>query len=193
MKELEERILKDGIVLEGDVLSVGGFLNQQIDTGLLSRMADEIKREFSDEPVTKVLTVEASGIAIAIAAATVFGVPAVFAKKSRTSNVVGEVYSARVHSFTHGTDYLMTVPKRYLAPEDHVLIVDDFLANGEALQGMISIVGQSGATLAGAAVEIEKGFQGGGDRIRSTGVRVFSLAVLDSMNQGVLTFRPSHS
>ncbi len=189
MKELEERILKDGIVLDGGVLSVGGFLNQQIDTGLLSRMAEEVRRLFADAVVTKVLTVEASGIAIAIAVATAFGVPAVFAKKSMTSNIVGDVYSSSVHSFTHNRDYRMTVPKRFLSPLDHILIVDDFLANGAALQGLISIVKESGASLAGAAVEIEKGFQGGGDLIRASGVRVESLAILDSMEQGKLVFR----
>lgn len=189
MKELEDRILRDGRVLDNDVLQVGGFVNQQIDTDLTLRMADEVYSLYSSSSVTKVLTIEASGIAFGFAIASRFGVPLVFAKKSRTSNVDGAVLSASIHSYTHGNDYTATVSADYISSDDNVLIVDDFLANGEALRGLLKIVKDGGANIVGAAIEIEKGFQGGGDRLRDEGIRVESLAVIESMNASGIIFR----
>ena len=189
MKELEERILRDGRVLGNDVLQVGGFINQQIDTTFTLDLAREVCSLFSDTTVTKVLTIEASGIAFGFAVASQFGVPLVFAKKSKTSNVDGAVLTAQIHSYTHNNDYKATVSSEYISPDDNVLIVDDFLANGEALRGLIKIVKDAGATVVGAAVEIEKGFQGGGDRLRGEGIRVESLAVIESMSKSGITFR----
>lgn len=189
MLELEERILRDGRVLEGDVLQVGSFLNQQIDTSFTNEMACEVHSLFSGSSVTKVLTIEASGIAFGFAVASLFGVPLLFAKKSKSLNVDGTVLSARIHSFTHGNDYQATVSAEYLSSEDRVLIVDDFLANGEALRGLIKIVNDAGASVVGAAIEIEKGFQGGGDRLRNDGVRIESLAIIDSMSESGISFR----
>ncbi len=189
MKALEERILNEGKVLPGNVLKVGSFLNQNIDVALLFDMGREVASLYSGEGVTKVLTVEASGIAFAVAVASAMGVDVVFAKKNRSSNVSGEVYSARVHSYTHGTDFDIIVPKAYLSEADKVLIVDDFLANGCALEGLASIVSQSGGKTVGAAIEIEKGFQHGGDLLRAKGMRIESLAIIESMENGVLTFR----
>ena len=189
MRALEDRILLDGRVLDGDILQVGGFINQQIDTSFTVEMAKEVFSLFSDLSVTKVLTIEASGIAFGFAVAIQFGVPLVFAKKSRTSNVDRAVLFAQVHSYTHGNDYKATVSAEYISPDDNVLIVDDFLANGEALRGLIKIVKDAGASVVGAAIEIEKGFQGGGDRLRSEGIRVESLAVIESMSESGITFR----
>ncbi len=189
MRALEERIQRDGRVLGGDILQVGGFINQQIDTSFTLELAREVFSLFSDLPVTKVLTIEASGIAFGFAVSLQFGVPLVFAKKSRTSNVDGAVLFAPIHSYTHGNDYNATVSAEYIKPEDNVLIVDDFLANGEALRGLIKIVNDAGASVVGAAVEIEKGFQGGGDRLRSEGIRVESLAIIESMSESGITFR----
>ena len=189
MKELEERILRDGKVLGGNILQVGGFINQQIDTTFTTKLAREVYSLYSSSSVTKVLTIEASGIAFGFAVALQFDVPLVFAKKSRTSNVDGEVLFAPIHSYTHGNDYKATVSAEYISPDDNVLIVDDFLANGEALRGLIKIVKDAGASVVGAAVEIEKGFQGGGDRLRSEGIRVESLAIIESMSESGITFR----
>ncbi len=189
MREMEEKILTEGRILPGGILKVGSFLNQQIDTAFLRAMGREIARLYADSGVTKILTIEASGIAIAAAAAMELGVPMLFAKKHKTSNVDGTVYSTVVHSFTHGTDYTVVVSRDYLLPGDTVLLVDDFLANGAALRGLVALCAQAGASVAGAAIAIEKAFQGGGDALRESGVRVESLAVIESMDGGTITFR----
>ncbi|MBE6658746.1 MAG: xanthine phosphoribosyltransferase [Ruminococcaceae bacterium] len=191
MKYLEEKIRAEGVVLPGHVLKVGHFANHQIDIALLREMARELARLYADAGVTKVLTIEASGIALAAAAALEMNVPMVFAKKNATANVSGEVYRAQVASFTHKRVYDVIVPKEYLSADDCVLIVDDFLAQGNALNGLIDIVGESGASVAGCGIIIEKGFQGGGDALRAKGIRVESLAIVESMDAdtGVITFR----
>lgn len=189
MERMEQKILSEGKVLPGGILKVGSFLNQQIDTAFLAEIGAEIARLFGGCGVTKVLTVESSGIAIAAAAGMAMGVPMVFAKKHRSSNVDGSVYSAVVHSFTHGADYTVVVSTDYLLPGDKVLLVDDFLANGKALQGLQELTRQAGAELAGAACAIEKGFQGGGDALRARGVRVESLAIIDEMSDDGIRFR----
>ncbi len=189
MKKLEEKILKEGEVLDGGILKVGSFLNQQIDSDFMMEIGEEIARLFKDSNITKVITVEASGIAIALAAGAALHVPALFAKKHSTSNIHSEVYSTVVYSFTHEKHYNIVVSKNYLNKDDVVLIVDDFLARGNALEGLIDIVSQSGASLAGCAVAIEKGFQGGGDSLRSRGIRVESLALVDSMEGTSIKFR----
>lgn len=188
MQLLEERIRQDGQILPGGVLKVGSFLNQQIDTALLRAMGREVAALFADCKVNKILTVEASGIAIAAAVALEMGVPMVFAKKHKTSNVDGQIYSTPVHSFTHGNDYNMVVSRDYLTEADRVLLVDDFLANGAALRGLVALIDQAGATLCGTAVAIEKRFQGGGDNLRSRGIRVESLALIESMDDHDLAF-----
>ena len=189
MKAMEEMILKEGKVLPGGVLKVGSFLNQQIDTAFLADMAKEIASLYKDSGVNKVLTIESSGIAIATAVAMELGVPMVFAKKHRSSNVDGAVYSSVVHSFTHGTDYTIVVSSDYLRPEDRVLLVDDFLANGKALIGLTDLIHQAGAETVGAAIAIEKGCQGGGDAPRAKGIRVESLAIVETMTDDAITFR----
>lgn len=191
MNFLEERILKDGIVKEGNVLKVDSFLNHQMDVELLDRMGEEFRRRFSDAEVTKVLTIESSGIAIAYAAAKHFGVPMVFAKKSKSVNIDGDVFVAEVESFTHKCRNNVIVSKRFLSPSDKVLIIDDFLANGCALQGLISITESAGAEVAGIGIAIEKGFQIGGRVIRNLGYRLESLAIVDDMDwkTGEITFR----
>lgn len=191
MNFLEERIVKDGLVKPGNVLKVDSFLNHQIDVELLDEIGREFHRRFKDEKITKVLTIEASGIAIAYPVAKEFGVPIVFAKKSKSKNIDGEVYVAEVESFTHNNKNNVIVSKKYLSPEDRVLIVDDFLANGCALQGLISITESSGATVAGLGIAIEKGFQIGGRVIRNLGYRLESLAIVDAMDDetGKITFR----
>jgi xanthine phosphoribosyltransferase len=188
MKQLEERIRKDGIVKDGDVLKVDSFLNHQMDVELFAEMGKEWARLFAGENVTKILTIEASGIGIACLAAQQFQVPVVFAKKNQTKNIAGDVYTAKVESFTHGRIYDIIVAKQFLNPEDRVLLIDDFLANGAALQGLIKLVREAGATLVGAGIAIEKAFQPGGELIRSMGVRVESLARIKSMENGVLEF-----
>ncbi len=190
MKALEEKIIKEGQVLPGDILKVGSFLNQQLDCDFLMEMGREIARLYADAGVTKIMTVEASGIAIAVAVGAVMHLPVVFAKKYRTGNVSGETYSALVHSYTHGNDYNMVVAKDYITAQDNLLIVDDFLAKGAAVEGLMEIAAQAGARVAGAAIAIEKGFQEGGMRLRATGIRVESLAIVESMNDGKLVFRP---
>lgn len=189
MQLMEQKIREEGKVLPGGILKVGSFLNQQIDTSFLAEIGKEIARLFAGSGVTKVLTIESSGIAIAAAAGMAMGVPLVFAKKHKTSNVDGNTYSTVVHSYTHNTDYTVVVSSDYLLPTDTVLLVDDFLANGKALVGLIELVGQAGAKLAGAACAIEKGFQGGGDALRAKGIRVESLAIIDSMSDSDITFR----
>ena len=182
MRLLEERIAKDGIVKDGGVLKVDSFLNHQMDVHLYEEMAKEFLRLYDGCGVNKILTIEASGIGIACLTAQAFGCPAVFAKKSRTSNLSADVYTAKVESFTHGGEYDIMVSKDYLRPGDRVLIVDDFLANGAALTGLIKLVRDAGATVVGAGVAIEKAFQPGGELIRSSGVRVESLARIRSLS-----------
>lgn len=189
MELMEQKIREEGKVLPGGILKVGSFLNQQIDTGFLAQVGAEIARLFQGAGVSKVLTIESSGIAIGAAAGMALGVPLVFAKKHKTSNVDGNTYSTLVHSYTHNTDYTVVVSSDYLLPSDHVLLVDDFLANGKALVGLIDLVSQAGAELVGAACAIEKGFQGGGDALREQGIRVESLAIIDEMSDTDITFR----
>ena len=189
MKLLEERIRKDGTVKAGNVLKVDSFLNHQMDIDLFNEMGKEWARLFAGCPITKILTVEASGIGIACVAAQHFHVPVVFAKKTKTSNLSGESYMSKVHSFTHNKDYDIVISKQFLNENDCVLLIDDFLAVGNALNGLIDIVSQAGAKLAGAAIAIEKGFQGGGDALRSRGIKVASLALIDSMEEGRITYR----
>ena len=192
MNILEERILKDGVVKPGNVLKVDSFLNHQMDIALMDQMAEEFRRRFAGKTVTKVLTIEASGIAIAASVARVYGVPMVFAKKSKSVNIDGDVYTAQVESFTHKNRNTIIVSRSYLHKDDHVLIVDDFLANGCALQGLISIVEHSGATVEGLGIAIEKGFQVGGRLIRNLGYQLESLAIVEEMNAetGEIVFRP---
>ena len=189
MQLLEERILRDGKVLPGNVLKVGGFLNHLIDNELLDEIGKEISALFSGVEITKILTIEASGIAIACAAAHYLHAPVLFAKKDRTNNINTDCYSAEVKSYTHGNVAHVIVSKQYLNAGDKVLIVDDFLAHGEAIKGLISLIGQAGAELVGCAIAIEKGFQGGGDALRKDGVRVESLAIIESMSDTELTFK----
>ena len=192
MNFLEERIVKDGIVKEGNVLKVDSFLNHQMDIRLLDQMGAEFKRRFEDKPINKILTIEASGIGIACIAAQHFNVPVVFAKKSKSINLDGEMYVAEVESFTHKCINHVIVSKKFLSPADHVLIIDDFLANGCALQGLIQIVQASGATVEGIGIAVEKGFQSGGRIIRNLGFQLESLAIVDGMDAatGHIEFRP---
>ena len=189
MQLLENAILNKGKILKGNILKVGSFLNQQIDVNLLYEMCKDVYGKFKDCGVNKVLTVEASGIAIACMTAQFFGCNAVFAKKSETANLDGDFYSAECFSFTHKTLNSLIVSKEYLSEKDNVLIVDDFLANGEAVNALIKIVGQAGAKVAGVAIAIEKGFQGGGDALRKKGIDLYSLAIIDSMSDGKIVFR----
>ena len=190
MELIEKKILTEGQVLDGGVLKVDGFLNHMIDVPFISELSKAVYDEFKNESVNKILTVEASGIALAALVAERFGCKMVFAKKSRTSNLGDEgVYKAQVRSFTHGVTNNIIVNSKYLSESDNVLIVDDFLAMGEAMNGMISIVGKAGAKLVGVVSAIEKGFQGGGDKLRAKGVKVFSLAVIDEMTPEGIKFR----
>ena len=191
MNFMEERIVKDGIVKAGNVLKVDSFLNHQMDIDLMEEIGREFKRRFADKQITKVLTIEASGIGIAAFVAREFGVPMVFAKKSKSINIEGDMYVAEVESFTHGNKNQVIVSKKFLNAGERVLIVDDFLANGCALQGLISIVESAGAIVEGCGIVIEKGFQIGGRVIRNMGYRVESLAIVDAMDAetGKITFR----
>ena len=191
MNFLEERILKDGIVKPGNVLKVDSFLNHQMDISLMEQIGKEFKRRFAGKNITKVLTIEASGIGIAVFVAQQFGVPMVFAKKSKSINIDGEMYVAEVESFTHKNKNNVIVSKKFLSADDHVLIIDDFLANGCALQGLISIANNAGATVEGLGIVIEKGFQVGGSLIRNLGYHLESLAIVDAMDAetGKITFR----
>ena len=191
MNFLEERIQKDGVVKEGNVLKVDSFLNHQMDIELFEKMGEEWKSRFAGKPINKVVTIEASGIGIACIVAKYFGTPVVFAKKSKSINIDGDTYVAEVESFTHKCKNQVIVSKKFLSPDDHVLIIDDFLANGCALQGLISIVNSAGATVEGIGVAIEKGFQIGGQTIRNLGYQLESLAIVDAMDAetGSITFR----
>ena len=191
MKLLEDRIRKDGVVKEGNVLKVDRFLNHQMDIELFQEIGKEFKRRFANENVNKILTLEASGIGIACVAAESFHVPVVFAKKNQTKNIAGEVYRTQVESFTHGRIYDIIVSKEFLGKGDRVLLIDDFLANGKALEGLAQLVQDSGAELVGAGIVIEKGFQRGGDVIRAKGIHLESLAIVDGMNDktGEIIFR----
>ena len=191
MNFLEERILKDGVVKPGSVLKVDSFLNHQMDIALIDQIGKEFYRRFADKPVTKVLTIESSGIAIACSVARKFGVPMVFAKKSKSVNIDGEAYVAEVESFVQKKKNLVIVSKKFLRADDHVLIVDDFLANGCALQGLISLVEAAEATVEGLGIAIEKGFQDGGYRMRNLGYQLESIAIIESMDEktGEITFR----
>lgn len=191
VKLLEERIARDGVVKAEGVLKVDGFLNHQMDIDLFNEMGAEFKRLFADASINKILTIEASGIGIAAIVAQHFGVPVVFAKKSQSINLDGDVYSTRIQSFTHGKVFNVIVSKKFIGPDDRVLIIDDFLANGCALEGLIDIVESAGATVEGIGIAIEKGFQPGGKNLRERGYRLESLAIVDSMDPGTgtLTFR----
>lgn len=182
MNFLEQRIVEDGIVREGNVLKVDSFLNHQMDIDLFDRMGEEFRRRFAGKNINKILTIEASGIGIACVVARHFHVPVVFAKKSKSINIEGEMYIAQVESFTHKTTNQVIVSRKFLTPADHVLIIDDFLANGCALQGLISIVNQAGATVEGIGIAIEKGFQMGGQIIRNLGYQLESLAIVERMD-----------
>lgn len=191
MNFLEERIIKDGVVKEGNVLKVDSFLNHQMDIELFNQMGEEFKKRFAGKKINKVLTIEASGIGIACIAAQHFHAPVVFAKKSKSINLEGEMYVAEVESFTHCCKNQVIVSKKFLSEEDHVLIIDDFLANGCALQGLISIVQEAGGTVEGIGIVIEKGFQNGGRVIRNLGYQLESLAIIESMDAetGTVVFR----
>ena len=191
MNFLEERILRDGIVKEGNVLKVDSFLNHQMDISLFEQMGEEFKKRFAGKEINKIVTIEASGIGIACVVAKYFNVPVVFAKKSKSINIEGDMYVAEVESFTHKCKNQVIVSKKFLHPEDRVLIIDDFLANGCALQGLISIVQQAGATVEGIGIAIEKGFQQGGKIIRNLGYQLESLAIVDAMDAatGKIQFR----
>ena len=191
MNALEERILKDGVVKEGNVLKVDSFLNHQMDIELFNEMGKEWKKRFEGKNINKILTIEASGIGIACIVAQHFGVPVVFAKKSKSINIEGEMYTAEVESFTHKNKNQVIVSKKFLNEDDHILIIDDFLANGCALQGLIAIAKSAGATVEGIGIVIEKGFQIGGQIIRNLGIQLESLAIIDAMDSetGAITFR----
>ena len=191
MKLLEERIRKDGIVKEGNVLKVDSFLNHQMDTDLFNEMGKEFKRLFAEKTINKILTIEASGIGIACIVAQHFHVPVVFAKKSQSINIDGDVYATKIQSFTHKKVYDVIVSKKYIGKEDHILLIDDFLANGCALEGLIDLVQSAGATVEGIGIAVEKGFQEGGKRIREKGIQLESLAIVDAMDSqtGEITFR----
>ena len=191
MNFLEERIVKDGIVKPGNVLKVDSFLNHQMDISLMEEIGREFHRRYADKPVTKILTIEASGIGIACFVAKEFGVPMVFAKKAKSINIEGDMYIAEVESFTHKNKNQIIVSKKFLSSDDHLLIIDDFLANGCAMQGLISIAEEAGATVDGLGIVIEKGFQIGGKVIRNLGYRMESLAIVDAMDPdtGAITFR----
>lgn len=188
MNFLEERIVKDGIIAEGNVLKVDSFLNHQMDIQLFDQIGAEFKRRFEEKPINKILTIEASGIGIACVAAQHFKVPVVFAKKTQSINLEGEMYVAEVESFTHRCKNQVIVSQKFLSEDDHVLIIDDFLANGCALQGLIQIVQSAGATVEGIGIVIEKGFQAGGSIIRNLGYQLESLAIVDAMDEKTGTF-----
>ena len=189
MKKMEEKILKEGTILPGGVLKVGSFLNQQIDTPFMKAIGMEIADLFKEEDITRILTIESSGIPIAVSAGFAMNLPVVYAKKNKSSNISGDCYSTMVHSFTHGNNNNVIVGKEYIKPDDKILIVDDFLAHGSALTGLIEIVEQAGAEVVGCVAAIEKGFQMGGDSLRKKGYKVESLAIIEEMTDTEIYFR----
>ena len=189
MKELEERIAQEGRIIDGRIIKVDGFLNHRIDTKLLNSMGQEFYRLFGDLGVTKILTAEASGIAVAVIAAQYFDVPVVFAKKAKSDNIEGGLYASEIYSYTYNRKVTFLVSKQWLGAEDRVLIIDDFLANGEALRGLIDIVDMAGAQLMGVGVAVEKGFQEGGKRLRERGINLQSLAIIEGVEDGKFRFR----
>lgn len=195
MKLMEQRIAEDGLVRPGNVLKVDNFLNHQLDVTLFNEMGKEWKRLFKNRPINKILTIEASGIGLAAVAAQYFGVPVVFAKKAKSINIEGDVYCTQVESFTHKNINTVIVSKKYISPEDHVLIIDDFLAEGSAMMGLIQLVQAAGATIEGIGIAIEKGFQKGGERVRATGIPVRSLAIVEAMDDttGTITFKETNT
>lgn len=189
MDELEARILKEGKVLPGNIIKVGSFLNHKVDTVLMSQLAQEFKKYFDISKVSLLLTAEASGIAIASICSYVYGIPMIFAKKAKSDNIEGGLICSEIHSYTYNKNVTLIVESGLIKPTDNVLIIDDFLAKGEALRGLIDIVHQTGAHLEGIGVVVEKGFQGGGDKIRKDGYKLKSLAIIDSIDDGVIKFR----
>ncbi len=189
MELLKEKILTDGVVREGNILKVDNFLNHQIDIAFMNEIGKEFKRVFADKEVTKILTIEASGIAIASIAAQYFNVPVLFAKKAKSANLDGDLYRSTVKSYTYGKEYTITVSKKFLNENDKVIIIDDFLANGAALNGLLDVAKQAGASVEGLGIVIEKGFQGGGDALRRAGYNLHSLAVIESMEDCKIVFR----
>lgn len=189
MKKMEEKILKEGVILPGGVLKVGSFLNQQMDTPFIKEIGEEIAKMYEGANITRILTIESSGIPIAVSAGFAMNLPVVYAKKNKSSNISGECYSTMVHSFTHGNNNNVFVGKEYIKPDDRILIVDDFLAHGSALNGLIDIVKQAGAEVVGCVAAIEKGFQMGGDDLRKRGYRVESLAIIEEMSDTEIYFR----
>ena len=189
MKKMEEKILKEGTILPGGVLKVGSFLNQQIDTPFMKEIGEEIARMYEGEEITRILTIESSGIPIAVSAGFAMNLPVVYAKKNKTSNISGDCYSTMVHSFTHGNNNNVIVGKEYIKSDDKILLIDDFLAHGSALAGLIDIVEQAGAAVVGCVAAIEKGFQMGGDSLRKKGYRVESLAIIEEMTDTEIYFR----
>ncbi len=189
MKKMEDKILAEGEILSGGVLKVGSFLNQQIDTVFMKEIGEEIASLYKDDEITKILTIEASGIPIAVSAGFAMNLPVVYAKKNKSSNISGDVYSTVVQSFTHGNKNNVIVNKEFISPDDRILIVDDFLAHGSALTGLIEIVEMAGATVVGCVAAIEKGFQMGGDRLREKGYRIESLAIIEEMDDTEIVFR----
>ena len=189
MKKMEDKILAEGEILSGGVLKVGSFLNQQIETVFMKEIGEEIASLYKDDEITKILTIEASGIPIAVSAGFAMNLPVVYAKKNKSSNISGDVYSTVVQSFTHGNKNNVIVNKEFISPDDRILIVDDFLAHGSALTGLIEIVEMAGATVVGCVAAIEKGFQMGGDRLREKGYRIESLAIIEEMDDTEIVFR----
>ena len=189
MQELKERILREGRVLPGGIIKVDGFLNHRVDTALMGRIADEFARLFDVGNITMVLTAEASGIALATVCAERYGVPVVFAKKAKSDNIEGGLYQSDIFSYTYRKKVTLLVAQDWISPDDRVLIIDDFMANGEAMRGLIDIVSKAGAALVGIGVAVEKGFQHGGDRLREAGYNLRSLAIIDDTEDGKITFR----
>ena len=189
MQELKDRILKEGRVLPGNIIKVDGFLNHRIDTGLMSNLADEFGKHFTMDEVTLILTAEASGIALATMVAQRFGKPLIYAKKAKSDNIEGGLYQSDIHSYTYKKNVTLLVSKEWFSSEEKVLIIDDFMANGEAMRGLCDIVSAAGATLVGIGCAVEKGFQGGGDRLRAAGYNLKSLAIIDSAEPGNVVFR----
>ncbi len=191
MKALKDKIRTEGKILPGSVLKVSSFLNHQMDSDFIMKIGEEFARRFQDVPVDKILTIESSGIAVALAVGTALHVPVLFAKKHLTSNIFGEPYQTVVHSYTHNSDYTVVVEREYLNQGEQVLLIDDFLANGKALEGLLELISQAGAVAVGAGIVIEKGFQEGGERLRQAGLRVESLAIIEDMDESGIRFRES--